>query len=87
VVAAVSLRAAGSRQPTDDSRIQQAVAFISDGLERQLLSPTIDAVFGLTNIRDAYTHLESNGQVGKVVVSVPTSAGSAECVIDGRGTG
>ncbi|WP_197379428.1 zinc-dependent alcohol dehydrogenase family protein [Mycolicibacterium mengxianglii] len=55
----------------DPSRLERAVTFVRDGLESGALKPTIDVVFELTEIVAAFKHLESNGQVGKVVITVP----------------
>ncbi|MEV5052329.1 zinc-binding dehydrogenase [Arthrobacter sp. LAR12-1-1.1] len=57
----------------DDSHLHKAVAFISEGLEKRVLTPTIDAVFDLANIADAYRYLASNSQFGKVVVTIPNT--------------
>lgn len=61
----------------DDTRLKKAVAFISEALEKGNLTPTIDAVFDLANIADAYRHLESNTQFDKVVVTVPNAGAGA----------
>ena len=55
----------------DPDRLEKAVAFIREGIEKGSLTPTVDAVFALSDIADAYTHLESNDHVGKIVVTVP----------------
>ncbi|MBD7995437.1 zinc-dependent alcohol dehydrogenase family protein [Arthrobacter sp. Sa2CUA1] len=56
---------------TDPERLRGAVAFVRDGLNSGALKPTVDKVFEMENIAEAYQYLESNGQIGKVVVSVP----------------
>ncbi|WP_219726590.1 zinc-dependent alcohol dehydrogenase family protein [Arthrobacter sp. AFG20] len=56
---------------TDSDRLQDAVTFVHDGLSSGALTPSVDAVFELADIVDAYRYLESNAQVGKVVVTVP----------------
>lgn len=55
----------------DDTRLAEAVSFINDGIEQGALTPTVDRVFPLAGIADAYAHLEGNSQTGKVIVSVP----------------
>ncbi|OPX11777.1 zinc-dependent alcohol dehydrogenase family protein [Mycobacterium sp. AT1] len=57
---------------TDDTRLDEAVTFIRAGLESRALNPTIDAVYDLADIADAYRHLESGGQFGKVVIRMPS---------------
>jgi len=44
----------------DDTRLAKAVSFISKGIERGALTPTVDRVFPLADIADAYAYLESN---------------------------
>jgi NADPH:quinone reductase-like Zn-dependent oxidoreductase len=56
---------------TDPDRLQGAVTFVREGLSSGALRPSVDAVFELAEIADAYRYLESNAQVGKVVVTVP----------------
>jgi NADPH:quinone reductase-like Zn-dependent oxidoreductase len=56
----------------DDTRLAKAVSFINDGIEQGALTPTVDRVFPLADITDAYAYLESNAQTGKVVISVPS---------------
>ncbi|MFC8303311.1 zinc-dependent alcohol dehydrogenase family protein [Specibacter sp. NPDC057265] len=59
---------------TDPERLRPAVAFVRDGLESGALKPTLDKIFEMAHIADAYRYLETNGQVGKVVVTVPQTA-------------
>lgn len=54
----------------DAKRLQAARSFIELALAAGTLFPVIDRVFPFNNIVDAYRHLESNTQVGKVVVTV-----------------
>lgn len=54
----------------DDTRLARAKAFVIDGLERGLLRPVIDRVFGFDDIVAAHRYLESNQQFGKIVVRV-----------------
>jgi NADPH:quinone reductase-like Zn-dependent oxidoreductase len=51
-------------------RWERAKAIITDGLDAGRLKPVIDTTFPLERIAEAYQHLESNTQAGKVVVTV-----------------
>jgi NADPH:quinone reductase-like Zn-dependent oxidoreductase len=51
--------------------LEAAIARIEAGLAEGRLSPVIARRFAFAEIVDAYRFLESNAQVGKVVVSVP----------------
>jgi NADPH:quinone reductase-like Zn-dependent oxidoreductase len=53
----------------DPSRRARAVADVTARLERGELRPVIDSYFPLERIQDAHRRLESNVQVGKVVVT------------------
>jgi NADPH:quinone reductase-like Zn-dependent oxidoreductase len=53
---------------SDPLNRRRALEFVYSGLESGKLKPVIDRVFSLENIVDAYRHLESNVQVGKIVV-------------------
>jgi NADPH:quinone reductase-like Zn-dependent oxidoreductase len=58
-------------QITDDpARMDRARAFVEAGLRAGTLTPVIDRTFDLTQIVTAHRYLESNAQVGKVVVTV-----------------
>lgn len=52
----------------DPNARREAIAYVSEGLSNGKLRPVIDKVFSLDGIGDAYGHLESNEQVGKIVV-------------------
>lgn len=54
----------------DAARLQRAQAFVLEGLKTGALKPVIDRVFAFEDIVAAHRHLESNGQLGKVMVSV-----------------
>lgn len=54
----------------DDARLAAATAFILDGLAGGVLRPRIDCIFPFEAIADAHRHLEGNGQIGKIVVTV-----------------
>ncbi|MGF1427406.1 zinc-dependent alcohol dehydrogenase family protein [Kitasatospora sp. LaBMicrA B282] len=49
---------------------RRAWHFIDAGLRAGTLAPVVDRTFDLTEIAAAHRHLEANGQVGKVVVTV-----------------
>lgn len=51
-------------------KLAPAVNFINGGLETGALKPTISKTFPLDQIVEAHRYLESNQQVGKVVVTV-----------------
>jgi NADPH:quinone reductase-like Zn-dependent oxidoreductase len=55
---------------TNDELLAQAKAFINGGLESGALSPLISRTFRFDHIQDATRFLESNEQVGKIVVTV-----------------
>lgn len=54
----------------DPARREAAVAFIRRGLESGALKPVIDRVFTFEQMVEAHRYLETNGQFGKVVVTV-----------------
>lgn len=51
-------------------RFSATKAYILDGLQRGALQPVIDKTFDLTQIVEAYQHMEQNEQFGKLVVKV-----------------
>ena len=54
----------------DEKRLRRAGAFVGAGLRSGDFTPQVDRVFsGLDSIIEAHTHLESNAQVGKIVVT------------------
>lgn len=55
---------------TNDDLLARAKAFIIDGLESGALSPLIARTFAFDEIQQATRFLESNQQVGKIVVTV-----------------
>ena len=55
---------------SDDAALDRAKAFIVAGLESGALKPRIARTFPLDAIQDAHRFLESNDQIGKVVVTV-----------------
>ena len=54
----------------DDAALERAKAFITEGLENGKLSPLVLRTFSFAEIRDATRFLESNEQIGKIVVTV-----------------
>jgi NADPH:quinone reductase-like Zn-dependent oxidoreductase len=54
---------------SDPARRARAVAGITQHLERRDFAPVIDGYFPLDRIADAHRRLESNRQIGKVVVT------------------
>ena len=54
----------------DPARLEKAVSFINEGLADGSLRPIIARTFPLDDIVEAHRYLESNQQIGKVVVTV-----------------
>jgi NADPH:quinone reductase-like Zn-dependent oxidoreductase len=54
----------------DDARRKAAVEYITRGLESGALKPVIDRVFTFDQMVEAHRYLETNGQFGKVVVTL-----------------
>lgn len=57
----------------DQKRLQQGVAFINEGLETGSLKPVIAKTFSLNDIVDAHKYMESNQQIGKIIVTTETA--------------
>ena len=57
----------------DKARREAAIAFITKGLEAGALKPVIAKTFPFDSIVEAHRYLESNVQVGKIVVTVDQS--------------
>lgn len=53
----------------DRDSINVAVKDISEGLESGDLSMVVDSRFPLANVQDAVRHMESNQQIGKIIVN------------------
>ena len=54
----------------DEERLRRAGAFVGAGLRSGDFAPQVDRVFdGLDHVVDAHRHLESNAQVGKIVLT------------------
>ena len=47
-----------------------AVEHLNDGLARGVYRPVIDRTFGLEDVANAYRHMASNTQIGKIVVAM-----------------
>lgn len=56
--------------PRNEEAYSRAVAFINDNLAAGKLKPVIAKTFPLSEIREAHRYLESNQQLGKVIVTV-----------------
>ena len=54
----------------DEARRKVAVEYICKGLESGALKPVIDRTFKFDDMVEAHRYLESNGQFGKIVVTV-----------------
>lgn len=54
----------------DPDRLRRGVAFVNAGLATGSFTPVIDKVFDMRDIVEAHGYMESNAQVGKIVVSV-----------------
>ena len=54
----------------DPARLEKAKAFVNAGLDDGALKPIIAKTFPLDEIVEAHRYLESNQQIGKVVVTV-----------------
>lgn len=55
---------------TDDAALERAKTFIIEGLESGKLDPLVSRTFPFDQIQDATRFLESNAQIGKIVVTV-----------------
>ncbi|BCZ79481.1 zinc-dependent alcohol dehydrogenase family protein [Paraburkholderia terrae] len=54
----------------DAQKLEQAKAFISEGLSSRALRPVIDRVFRFEEIAEAHRYMEAGNQVGKIVVTL-----------------
>lgn len=54
----------------DKSKVEKAKSFILPLLESKKLRPVIDRVFNFSQIQQAHEYMESNQQMGKIVVTV-----------------
>jgi NADPH:quinone reductase-like Zn-dependent oxidoreductase len=55
---------------SDPARLERAKKFVNDGLTRGSLKPLVAKTFPLDKIVEAHRFLESNQQIGKIVVTV-----------------
>jgi NADPH:quinone reductase-like Zn-dependent oxidoreductase len=55
---------------SDSERLERAKKFVNDGLSEGSFKPLIAKTFPLDKIVEAHRFLESNQQIGKVVVTV-----------------
>ncbi|RKN37002.1 zinc-dependent alcohol dehydrogenase family protein [Streptomyces hoynatensis] len=55
----------------DPERLRRAAAFVTSGLLSGAFRAVVDRTFELGEIVEAHRYLESNAQVGKIVVTVP----------------
>lgn len=55
---------------TNPEKMARAKQFVTEGLRSGKLKPVIDKTFPLEDIADAQRYMESNGQVGKIIVVV-----------------
>jgi len=55
---------------SDPRKIARAKQFVYDGLQSGALKPVIDRTFPLESIAEAHRYMESNQQMGKIVVTV-----------------
>lgn len=55
---------------SDDAILERAKTFITDGLASGALKPLIARTFAFADIQDAHRFMESNEQIGKVVVTL-----------------
>ncbi|WP_326783566.1 zinc-dependent alcohol dehydrogenase family protein [Streptomyces sp. NBC_00151] len=61
----------GNLQVTGDPAVRRRVwHFLDAGLRAGTVAPVIDRTFDLEEIAEAHRHLESNSQIGKIVVTV-----------------
>jgi NADPH:quinone reductase-like Zn-dependent oxidoreductase len=56
---------------TRPERLRRAEAFVTAGLRSGAFRPVVDRVFALDEIVEAHRYLESDAQIGKIVVWVP----------------
>ena len=54
----------------DPERLRRAVAFVAAGVRSGAFRPVVDRTLDLADIAEAHRYLESNAQVGKIVVTV-----------------
>ena len=57
-------------QMATPERREKLKRYIYDGLVKGTLKPKIDRVFSFDQVQEAYRYLESNAQVGKIVIKL-----------------
>ena len=55
---------------SDPARLERAKTFVNEGLADGSLKPLVARTFPLEQIVEAHRYLESNQQIGKIVVTV-----------------
>jgi NADPH:quinone reductase-like Zn-dependent oxidoreductase len=55
---------------TDPARLERGKRFVNEGLADGSLEPIIARTFPLDGIVEAHRYMESNQQIGKIVVTV-----------------
>jgi NADPH:quinone reductase-like Zn-dependent oxidoreductase len=55
---------------SDSERLERAKTFVNDGLASGSFKPLVAKTFPLEEIVEAHRYLESNQQIGKIVVTV-----------------
>ena len=56
---------------SNSERFERAQLFVEEGLREGWLTPIIAKTFSFDRIVEAHRYLESNEQIGKVIVTVP----------------
>jgi NADPH:quinone reductase-like Zn-dependent oxidoreductase len=54
----------------DQEKLERAKHFINEGLASGQLRPVVDRIFGFDEMAEAHRYMESNAQVGKIVVAL-----------------
>jgi len=57
--------------PVQSEAVERAKTFIIDKLKDGSLKPVISEIFPLERVADAHRYMESNQQVGKIVITTP----------------
>ena len=55
---------------SDAGRLERGKKFVIEGLESGRLKPVIAKTFPFSQIVEAHRYLESNAQIGKIVVTI-----------------
>lgn len=55
---------------SDPERLERAKKFVNDGLADRSVKPLVAKTFPLEKIVEAHRYLESNRQIGKIVVTI-----------------